>query len=86
MKFKVLELDPLPLPAVEITLTAEEASVIASITGKIAGDNGTVSPRSFLSKLYNDLKDAGYGTRHGGPVTWKGKKFKFSSGMKVEKL
>lgn len=85
MKFKVLEVDPAPLPAIQVTLTAEEACVLTSITGKIAGDNGTSSPRTFLSQLYGKLCDAGYGGTHGGPVIWKGKKFKFSHGMRVEK-
>lgn len=84
MKFKTLT-NPC-LPEVELILTAEEASVLVAIVGKIAGYSNEDSPRTFISELYRRLSDGGYASRPiGASVTWEGKNYKFSHDMRVDK-
>jgi hypothetical protein len=88
MKFKVFEPEPAPLPEVEITLNGEEARVLTAVLGKISGYHNTIdSPRTFLSQLYKKLDENGYTTRPlGNQFHYKGKKFKFQSGMRLDLL
>jgi len=89
MKFKVFEPEPSPLPEVEITLDGEEAKVLTAILGKISGyhSENADSPRTFLSALYKKLDVAGYTTRPlGNKFRYRGKNFKFHSGMRLDRV
>jgi hypothetical protein len=85
MKFKKLEDNT--LPAVELILTAEEATVLSSVLGKISGYSNDDGPRTFMSSLYNTLHNNGYRTpQYGGAVAWQGKRFKLSHDLRVDKV
>lgn len=87
---KVSTVEKTNLPDVQLTLTAEEATVLGALLGKVSGDFTSSSPRKFLSPLYKWLHDNGYDglRRLSGPHTfiWRERRFKFVNNVEVTKL